>query len=184
MTTNPKITSKNLSYNSTLPPFLQRLQSAHSNAGLDGRHERAIARPRRARTTQDEEDDTPTYVDEQTGDVLGKEEYAALVGGEENIDERKEFGSDQDREASAPIGVARADREKQRITGIGAVQKRKVGKVLGLEEDVEANKDTTDPKARNEADGKAGETVKKAAAAKAKKNVKKIKLSFNDDEGS
>jgi len=176
---NPKITPKNLSYDSSLPPFLQRMKGAYSGPS-DGRHEREIARPKGARDPNADEDDAPTYVDEETNQPLSKEEYAALVKGDE-ADASTEDIQEQDnalsKETSKPA-------EKEKVASIGAARKRKVGKIVGGtdedEEDSVGSKQQSTAALERKTDGE----TKKSDASKPKKKGKKIKLSFNDDEAS
>ena len=69
-----KITPKNLSYDSTLPPFLARLQAANSNSS-DGRQEFQVARPKKLWNAQEEEEDEPVYFDEASGETLTRREW-------------------------------------------------------------------------------------------------------------
>lgn len=184
-----KITPKNLSYDTTLPPFLQRMQNAHTNSGLDGRHERAFARPKKARTAEDEEDDLPAFVDEETNESLSKEEYASLVGAaavEESKPDDAGAGKEGSKEKDSNEGVAGEKavienvKSKDQGVGIGASKKRKVGKLIGSEEEgIKTGPRVAESTAKLTAlvDGKS-----KGEPIKPKKKVKKIKLSFGDDE--
>lgn len=190
-----KITPKNLSYDSSLPPFLQRLRSENAGTG-DGRHERAIARPKRARNAEDEEDDEPTYVldedgaGEGEGRTLTREEYKELVkekdDGKGDGDGEGDDGKNGDGQDVAE--KREADKQnKEKLAAIGGARKRKQGRVIG-DEDAE--------------DGGIGAAVAKAAAliggsgtkiddkekgaekkSEKKKKAKKVKLSFGDEEG-
>lgn len=179
-----KITPKNLSYDSTLPPFLQRMQAA--NGHNDGRHERAIARPKRARTQADEDDDAPTYVDEGN-DVVSREDYEALVrldGSQENDKDTEgkpklhEAGEDSEGAVPKDEEGTRA-REKETIAAIGVSKKRKAGKVVGKNNDQADNEPDIATKSPALVRKQVGD-----AKASNKKKAKKIKLSFNDDEDS
>ena len=68
-----KITPKNLSYDSTLPPFLQRLQA--NNNSRDGRNDFQSARPKKARNPEEDAEDEPVYFDEESGETLTKKEW-------------------------------------------------------------------------------------------------------------
>ena len=166
-----KITSKNLSYDTTLPPFLQKLQNV--NASLDGRHEYAIARPKRARDAQDVEDDAPAYVDEETNHTLSKNEYAALV---ERKEEDQKLEDAPVNTSTTPVDAA-LPREEEKIATIGAAKKRKLGRTIAGDDD-----DDDISKAVKEVDALTGTKAKADNIAKAKKKGKKIKLSFNEDE--
>lgn len=181
-----KITPKNLSYDSTLPPFLQRMQAAQGHN--DGRHERAIARPKRARTQADEDDDAPTYVDEGN-DVVSRADYEALVrldGSEDKVEEDKgdakaKAPGTSSEDAGPKAGEARENRDKEKIATIGVSKKRKTGKVVGGDDDHRDAEPDISAKSSAPTPKQAGDAT---APDKKKVRAKKIKLSFNDDEGS
>lgn len=169
-----KIKSKDLSYSSDLPPFLQRLHDQKAGRGDTDKHEFQTARPKRAKNPDD--DDGPTIVDE-SGENVTKEDFQKLgaaetvgnsVTGDLESEEPKGSGALQNDEAAGRRG-------KENVTDGTAVKKRKVGKVVG-EDDAEIEE-------RN------GESTKDEGAAKkvvkkAKKKAK-VKLAFDDgDEGS
>jgi len=169
-----KITSKNLHYDDSLPPFLARLR-ANNNAG-DGRHEYTVARPKKARTAEDEAEDEPVYFDEGSGETLTKSEWEAREAGSENQGEGKDGEKAEAGEESAAKGDAGKE-SKEKVAAIGASKKRKAGKVVGGEEDDEV------PVAKAPADKKApSQPEKKSEKGKSAKKGKKIKLSFGDDE--
>ncbi|TEY57576.1 hypothetical protein BOTCAL_0213g00200 [Botryotinia calthae] len=161
-----KITAKNLSYDSTLPPFLQRLQSNHTSTS-DWRHEFSIPRARKPIDVDLERESEPVKREGETKENEGGK-------GEEEM-EKKENGD---------VDVK---------VGIGGGRKRKVGKVIGALEEEEkeekeeemnnnksSNKKDTGNQKKNES-GKAGAVSKTKPKAAARKG-KKIKLSFGDDE--
>ena len=159
-----KITPKNLQYDSTLPPFLARIQA--NNTSRDGRHEFSIARPKRARNAEDDAEDEPVYFDEGTGETLTKGEWEQRekvnVGDEEVGVEKDGMRSTGERkDVEGKEGV-------EKIAAIGGSRKRKGGKVIGGEDEEGSVvlKDKKDSKAEG----------------KAPKKGKKIKLSFGDDE--
>lgn len=167
------IKSKDLSYDSSLPPFLQRLRAQNTGYGDDGdpdRHERPLARPKKAKNPDD--DDGPTFVDE-SGETVTKEDYEKQLKGDAEGEEDAgnvtgELKGDGKPEAS---GALPGPRVEQKLTDGAAVKKRKMAKVVGEDEE----------------DGPAGSSVDKGAAQKAPKKAKKkakpIKLAFDDDEG-
>lgn len=179
-----KITPKNLSYDTSLPPFLQRLKGEFAGPS-DGRHERAIARPKRTRDADADAEDEPAYVDEETNHTLSKEEYTALVGADKNIEKENSVdGSAREEEAGKEYKEGKDEAnsrvmEKERIAGIGVAKRRKIGKVIG--EAGEENGEIGKKDVRSETKPKAG-SVKKAEAPRSKKKDKMVKLSFNDDE--
>ena len=78
-----KIKAKDLQYDNSLPPFLQKLHAQNAGIGDQDRHERPLARPQRARTH--DEDDEPTVVDE-AGETVSKaelEKMASAASGED-----------------------------------------------------------------------------------------------------
>jgi hypothetical protein len=180
---NPKITPKNLSYDTTLPPFLARLQASNSNTS--GRHEYTIARPRKERTAEDIAEDEPVYFDEGTGETLTKGEWEEREKdhnppGEEDKKSKDENANLEDTKEE----VVKAKEEK--TAGIGGSKKRKVGKVIGGSEDEgeayekakkHINQQST--KSNEKPDSKPEIGPKKAGS---KKKGKKIKLSFGDEE--
>lgn len=158
-----KITPKNLSYDSTLPPFLARLQA--NSSSRDDRHEFAVARPKRLRTSADEAEDDPVYFNEESGETLTKSEWEA-----------KEAGKDEDTADPKDV-VNKAQglmlskgKQDEKIIGIGVGKKRKVGKIVGGEDELIEVKKA--PKQDN----------KKVEKGKSTKKGKKVKLSFGDDE--
>jgi hypothetical protein len=160
-----KITPKNLHYDSTLPPFLARLQANH--AAQDDRHDFDIARPKKQRDAAADAEDEPVYFDEATGDSLTKGEW-------EERQREKENSPGEGKEEEKPD--TKGERTtKENIAVIGGVRKRKMGKVIGGEESAgeesrDAARSTSKPEGKKQEKGK---TAKKG---------KKIKLSFGDDE--
>ncbi|KAL1863389.1 hypothetical protein Plec18167_000483 [Paecilomyces lecythidis] len=158
--------SKNLNYEAKEPPFLQRLKSQYGGAN-SGRHERPIPRPRRLQ--KDDDEDAPTYVDEETNEVISKEEYEFLVRGEKGDESQDEA---KDETASGPAKDAdQAESEtgaqqKQNIAEIGGPKKRKQGRVVGEE-------DTPESTERRQ---------ESSSSRKPKQKKKKIKLSFDEGE--
>ena len=183
-----KIKSKDLSYDSSLPPFLQRLRDQNSGRDTD-RHEREIARPKGKKDPQAEEEDGPTVVDD-SGETLTKEQLASM-NQEVEEKERSESnvgGSVKGKLENAGDVVATSGalpddepaRKGDTVTEGKAVKKRKVGKVVGGDEH-EEEEEKDDGKARKPSDlAVSGE--KESAGKKIKKKAKQIKLAFNDDD--
>ncbi|ATZ52913.1 hypothetical protein BCIN_08g05300 [Botrytis cinerea B05.10] len=185
-----KITAKNLSYNSTLPPFLQRLQSNHESTS-SGRHEFSIPRARKPIDEDAERESEPVVFDEASGETISREEW-------ERREKEREDGETKENEGGEGGGEGELEKKENGDgdvgvkVGIGGSRKRKVGKVIGgLEEEEEekeegmnnnksSNKKDTGNQKKNES-GKAGAVSKTKPKAAAKKG-KKIKLSFGDDE--
>ncbi|KAL2075723.1 hypothetical protein VTL71DRAFT_666 [Oculimacula yallundae] len=165
-----KITSKNLHYDDTLPPFLARMRANENTS--DGRHEYTVARPKKARTAEDEAEDEPVYFDEGSGETLTKSEWEK----KEEEEGKKEENEVKQIEGREEGDGGKEGKEKEKVAAIGASRKRKAGKVVGGE-DEEENED------RGKKVTAAKQTsVKKAEKSKPAKKGKKIKLSFGDDE--
>jgi len=171
-----KITPKNLSYDSTLPPFLARLQAAPQE-----RNEFQAARPKKPRTAEDEAEDEPVYFDEGSGETLTRKEWEE----KENAEEAEKADVEDDGLKSAEKKEGGETKEsKEKIAAIGVSKKRKVGKVVGgdEEEDGDTSVASKQPKKASKPEGES----KKADAAKNKgktaKKGKKIKLSFGDED--
>lgn len=179
----PKITPKNLSYDTTLPPFLQKLQNNYDRGveGRDGRHESQLlrARAKRPRDADEEAEDEPLYVDEE-GNVIDKAKLVKEEGGE---GEKNEEGVGPEEEGSKPDGGKEADGDeskkhgtksdpdaRENVVSIGNARKKRKAKVIGSDADATTTKPT--PTAF-----KVGRIRKLPSKAPQLK-----KLSFGDDE--
>ncbi|TVY27613.1 hypothetical protein LHYA1_G003886 [Lachnellula hyalina] len=182
-----KITPKNLSYDSTLPPFLARLQE--SNASSGGRNEFQAARPKKARTAEDEAEDEPVYFDEGSGETLTKSEWEEREAREEGEGEGEKEGAVEGKKMDAE-GAREKTAAAVAVAAIGAAKKRKVGRIVGGDEDEEENttklasKTSTKDKISKAGEGKKGDAAKGKGMGMGKtaKKGKKIKLSFGDDD--
>ncbi|KAH8668229.1 hypothetical protein BGZ60DRAFT_528557 [Tricladium varicosporioides] len=177
-----KITSKNLHYDDSLPPFLARLKAGQASS--DGRHEFAVARPKKARNPEDDAEDEPVYFNEDTGETLTKKEWEDKEAGEDaQADAKVETGDSVDKEEEKDT---RENKEKEKLAAIGASKKRKVGKVIGGDDEDQDHDIERAAKAVAAISGKPEAGGKKSEPAKSKgktgKKGKKIKLSFGDDE--
>lgn len=168
-----KIKSKDLSYDSSLPPFLQRLHDKNAGRGDTDRHERPIARPKKSKDPN--EDDGPTVVDE-SGETLSKDEVEKLtnstepgIGDSENV--TGELDPTAEPKASGALPSDKAS--ENTVTDGIATKKRKAAKVIGQEEDVDQEV--------SDATGKKEKTGVKTAK-KIRKKAKPIKLAFDDEE--
>ncbi|KFY39010.1 hypothetical protein V494_04135 [Pseudogymnoascus sp. VKM F-4513 (FW-928)] len=158
---SPKITSKSLSYDASLPPFLQRLRAENVGAST------AAPRAKRAPNPDADEEDEPVYVDEEGG-ALDDAELRSL-GVTKKGDEKGEEAT----EGAKPGAVPEPERKEEKIAAIGATRKRKVGKVVGAPEEEEGKG----------SDAAAAVTEKdRGKPPQKKKKAKKVKLSFGDDE--
>lgn len=167
-----KFKGKDLSYDSTLPPFLQRLHDKSAGRGDTDRHERALARPRKEKDPN--EDDGPTVIDE-SGETLTKDELAKLTDAQPAGDVGGSVTGEADGDATPRASGALPDlktdskRADQKVTdGIGS-KKRKAAKIIGDEDGTTEQSNPADQD--------------KKAAKKSKKKAKPVKLAFDDEEG-
>ncbi|KAI3337557.1 hypothetical protein HD806DRAFT_43431 [Xylariaceae sp. AK1471] len=168
-----KITAKNLTYDTSLPPFLARLrgqQSAHSGPDpILAAHRR----PGQKRSASEDAEDAPLVVDEE-GNVVDLEDGlipGSGVGGKDQQEKRetgegKEAGEEEEDESKDQ------EKEREKVAGIGASRKRKVGRVVGeqSDNDEEGNK-KKNTKAKND----------EARIAKASADVRRL---LHEDEDS
>ena len=153
------------------PAFLRKLRSEYGN-GDSGRQERPIARPRKP-TKVGEEDDEPTYVMEGSQDALSREEYEALSSGAQA--ETQDAGLSVENVKIAAnkytdithIHSGQSTEKQATLAAIGGTNKRKVGKIVGVEDETLI------------CDGHEPTHVTKKPRAK---KIRKQKLSFAQDE--
>jgi len=127
------------------------------------RHERPI--PRNKRLKQDDEDNAPTYVLEDTNQSMTKEEYEAFVAKKDS-----EYSSKEQEGASKEAGREGESSSKDKITEVGVnAKKRKAVKIISEQEDSKDEPKHTKAGNKN--------TVKKP-----KKKAKAVKLTFGDEE--
>ncbi|KAH8705346.1 hypothetical protein BGW36DRAFT_12111 [Talaromyces proteolyticus] len=160
--------AKNLSYDRQEPAFLRKLRNQYGE-GDSVRHANPSQRPRKPKT--DDDDDAPTYVDEETNDTISKEDYEALLkGGEEKAEIGTGTGGDESqrsKEAAGEVESAATDGPKvqKNLAEIGSQKRKKQVKVVGADDD----------EADGEAPHKDGSSTRKPKAKK-----KKVKLSFDE----
>ncbi|KAI1328504.1 hypothetical protein F5Y16DRAFT_369191 [Xylariaceae sp. FL0255] len=126
-----KITPKNLTYDSSLPPFLARLrgqQTAHTGPDpILASHRR----PGQKRSASEEAEDAPLVVDEEGNVVAHPDE---LMTDENSHDGgaggQGEEGAKKGESEGEGAGV-QEESEREKVAGIGASRKRKVGRVIG-----------------------------------------------------
>jgi hypothetical protein len=177
-----KISGKNLHYDTTLPPFLARLRGeAASNS--DGPDPLLVRNRRHAkpRSGSAEAEDAPLVVDDDGNVVQDLRVGADGVVTETRTDRNntaEEGGGEQANGGKVGADKDNEDlKEREKIAGIGAGKKRKVGKIVGAD-DGEADQTEGMTVARED-----GDSAVKAALPAKKKKAKKIKLSFGDDDG-
>nr|CEG04088.1 unnamed protein product [Fusarium clavum] len=166
MAPTPKINSKNLSYDNSAPPFLAALRA--QAAGATGPDPLLAAQRRSAkkRSSSEEAEDVPLVVDEDGNVVRLEVDKDGVV--KDTGDYDLEPTTTQDEPA----------KESESKAAIGG-RKRKVGKVVGGDTDeAKAEGDEKEDKKKKVTSEK--ESVKDR---KPKKKAKKIKLSFDEDEG-
>lgn len=154
------------------PAFLQKLRGHYGDTS--GRLERPAARPRKLKNKDDEDDDAPVYVDEESNEVISKAEYEALVGG--GSDQKDGDASVKDKSTENGQDHAQSQTEtttakQSNLTEVGGPRKRKQVKVVGDDEPEEKSGDKQ----------VADEAQPKAPAPRKSKKVKKIKLSFDEE---
>ncbi|KAL7788387.1 hypothetical protein V8C37DRAFT_404427 [Trichoderma ceciliae] len=170
-----KINSKNLSYNSSLPPFLNALRAQASGASGPDPILSAQRRGGKKRSSSEEAEDIPLIVDENGNTVedLKVNKYGTV------LESTKEDANDETRDGDSATEQSRANKSELETTkaSIGG-RKRKVGKVIG-----ENAKLAAPEKEMNEPAKKEKKDAEQATNRKTKKKAKKIKLSFDEDEG-
>ncbi|KAF2140716.1 uncharacterized protein K452DRAFT_359737 [Aplosporella prunicola CBS 121167] len=160
--------AKNLNYEKKEPAFLRRIKGNLSEGRDPDRQEYSIARPKKAK--QDDEDDAPTYVVEESNDTLTKAEYEALVNGKStpdaaNGEEKKDSENPENDEAAK--ADSKTTKSKQPTASIGAASKKRKAVKVGGDADDEEEEELS---------------KKKPQPKKAKKKAKAVKLSFADEE--
>ncbi|KAI5860599.1 hypothetical protein GGS23DRAFT_230894 [Durotheca rogersii] len=203
----PKITSKNLAYTSELPPFLARLRGQHQQQRDSDRPDPLLAAHRRAarpRSASEEAEDAPLVVDEAGNTVhFDFEDETDTADVPSQAVDGREGGTGAGAGAGAGADKGRGGenqneaRNQEKVAGIGAGKKRKVGRVVGGDDGEEGEEERgqhtkariakgdrqlATPTAKNsDRKGEADTSTKDAKQAK-KKKAKKIKLSFGDDD--
>ena len=131
--------------------------------GDSDRHGQPIPRNKRMKK-DDDEDDAPAYVMEETNQSLTKEEYDDYVSGKD-AKEKQDPKEDTAKTGSKP---------KDKIAEAGSnARKRKAAKII-----------SDDPQQSKEDDGKEVKKTEAKVVKKLKKKTKTVKLTFGDeDEG-
>ena len=169
--------AKGLEFDRTQPAFLRRLRGEIGGQTDDpDRHVDSVARPKRPKRLDADEDDGPTYVMEDTNATLTKDEYEALVGAEAS---GAGSGSKVD-EAAATASSDGKGKATQKLGSIGAARKRKVAKLVGGE-DGENDEDAKNVVATDAGEA-TGANPKSADKKPPKKKKAKVKIDFGDDE--
>ncbi|OLN85484.1 hypothetical protein CCHL11_08041 [Colletotrichum chlorophyti] len=155
-----KITSKNLSYDTKIPPFLRALHAQAAGNAADP--DPILSKRRRAgkkRSESEEAEDAPLVVDDEGNVVDVRVDKDGAV---------EDDGKLKDADGEAAVEKSDADKVAEKVAGIGASKKRKAGKVVGAD--------------AGEGDGGEKDADDEGAKKKAgKKKGKKIKLSFDPE---
>ncbi|KAJ5347570.1 uncharacterized protein N7506_000823 [Penicillium brevicompactum] len=138
MPKNPKF-----EYDAKQPAFLQKLRGEYGDNS--GRLERPAVRATRLKVNKDDDDDEPIYVDEESNEVISKEEYKTLVGESESKEEDKDGPT---KGSGGDEAKPQAEATKQsNLTEVGGQKKRKQAKVVG--EDKTEIEEQPKPTAKN-----------------------------------
>ena len=159
------------------PPFLQKLRGEFSQ-GDPARQEHPIARPKRLKAA-DDEDDEPVYLQDDGKVILSNDQFKALLSTEGGTSDKVQQESSTAKDLKGPSSPSNRDEqgldeknseklpEKQPQAAIGASQKRRLAKVIGnIEEGVETERQVKTPH---------------SAKTKRPKKGKRLKLSFDED---
>ena len=144
---------------------MRKLRSQYGGSD-SARHERPLARPKKQKDADDE--DEPTYVDEDSQDIISNVQYKALLSGESYPPGKgiETLNQEQDEPCSEPQQAQGEPPSKQQeAVSFGSSNKRKVAKVVGKEGMIEQVKPIKQE----------GHREKKPT-----KKPKKIKLSFDE----
>lgn len=173
-----KITSKNLQYDTSLPPFLARLrgqQTAARNSGPDPILA-AHRRPGQKRSASEEAEDAPLVVDE-SGNVV------ELTDGLLPSDD--EDGKNVGEEGKDPTGSNNSTREKEKekakVASIGASRKRKAGRVIGEERHSESDSESDPNNNKSRTTKTKRDRDDAARVAKASADVRRLVGGRNDE---
>ena len=157
------------------PSFLRKLRSQYGDQ-QGAHHPRPNSRPNKPKDADD--DDEPTYVDEERNEVVSKEEYEALLRRDDKagIKENDSDAANLTNHTQPPHDDVKDDlttesqdpKRKQQVAEIGGSKKRKQARVVG--------DDGVSKPPRNMA--------AKVPASYKPKQKKKIKLSFDEVEAS
>lgn len=165
-----KINSKNLSYDTSLPPFLAAMRA--QAGAIDGHKAPSIGQRQlgKKRSDSEEAEDAPLVLDED-GNVMSVDIENDGTVRQRDGDGGKAEDGEEDEVKKDGEGTEPSMKPSAAIGG----RKRKVGKIIG-----DAAHDTTASEAPK-ADKEARESDPKEK--KAKKKAKKVKLSFDEEDG-
>lgn len=114
---------------------------------------------------QNDEDDAPTYVLEDTNQSLTKEEYDALVSGKDSKESKEVTAEDEALQKGST-------KPKDKIAEVGAnAKKRKAAKIISDDQEKKMGED-----------GKDASKTDAKVVKKTKKKAKAVKLTFGEEE--
>ena len=180
---NMSFKAKNLQYESKEPAFLRRLRGeiGQGQSGDPDRHGPNFNRIAKPTGPEDDTDDGPTYVLEASGATLSKTEYEKLLAdteaGARPKTEDSEAGLNETKEDGLNV-PAKQTSEKEASSKVGLIKKRKLGRVVG-NDDEDAGPKEEPPAADRK--GKAATSNDKEPIKPKKKKAKATLLSFDDD---
>ncbi|PHH61614.1 hypothetical protein CDD81_8129 [Ophiocordyceps australis] len=164
-----KITPKNLSYSSSLPPFLARLHAQAAGAQGPDALAAASRRSGKQRSASQDAEDAPLVVDERGNDMSVRVDSNGIIVARSPPQEQDEHKSP----AAAEIQHNLEARHNENKSSIGQ-RKRKVAKIIGGDSGETSRREL----AASDKDSKARLSEKSRT-----KKAKKIKLSFDEDQG-
>ncbi|KAM0260167.1 hypothetical protein ACHAQJ_002932 [Trichoderma viride] len=175
-----KINAKNLSYNSSLPPFLAALHAQASGASGPDPILSAQRRGGKKRSSSEEAEDIPLIVDENGNAIedvkVNKDGTVEESTNEKNNDETKDGDAET---AQSKTNKSEPEMAKASIGG----RKRKVGKVIGEDANSNVSENSTADRKSEPVKQDQKDAEQQATNRKTKKKAKKIKLSFDEEEG-
>ncbi|KAI9750279.1 MAG: hypothetical protein M1815_001886 [Lichina confinis] len=176
--------AKNLTYEKKEPTFLRRLRQ-QSGRGDPARQEHPLGRqqwPKRLQIGGDDDDeDGPTYVDEDTNEVVSRDEYRARLDDESGTVKPAAHdtttgatGLDVKGEGPEKAEAPQDEVEEvvEKIADIGNRQKKRAAKVIASDAD-DAGKPTGPDEPQHAASKKSGNRSRKK---------RRIQLSFDDED--
>ncbi|TQS38079.1 hypothetical protein Golomagni_01425 [Golovinomyces magnicellulatus] len=169
-----KINSKNLIYETTLPPFLARLKATNNLS--DGRQENNLKRFHKSRNPEEEKEDEPVFFDEETKDSLTREEW-------EYREKNDKTGMVKHSEAhqSSPIfeneSQTNTVRTATNIATHGQRKKRRAGRLVGA---VKVDDTSRELLLEDPSTEKVNNEINKKRKTGKRGVLKRMKLSFDE----
>lgn len=164
--------AKDLQFERQEPAFLRRFKAGITDATDDpDRQINPLPLPKKPKRLENDEDDEPTYVVEDSNETLTKGEYEKLVKKSKEEPNRESASQpEQQDDKDTPAGSDPTRPKRQAVQAGVIPKKRKVVKIIGDAETSESERPTP------------VSTIKKLPTTKPKKKAK-VKLSFDEEEG-